>query len=121
MDEKCENYKEMKEKGFLLPFSNIYDARNEQARKCYWEQVKRGLYRYGVDAWWCDSSEPFTPEWSHVERQEPASQYEEYKKTAGEFLGEAHTNDYALYMQGQFMKGREQSRKRMDPISESLI
>ena len=55
MDEKCENYKEMKEKGFLLPFSNIYDARNEQARKCYWEQVKRGLYRYGVDAWWCDS------------------------------------------------------------------
>ena len=24
-------------------------------------------------------------------------QYEEYKKTAGEFLGEAHTNDYALY------------------------
>ena len=50
-----------------------------------------------MDAWWCDSSEPFTPEWSHVERQEPASQYEEYKKTAGEFLGEAHTNDYALY------------------------
>ena len=112
MDEKCENYKEMKEKGFLLPFSNIYDARNEQARKCYWEQVKRGLYRYGVDAWWCDSSEPFTPEWSHVERQEPASQYEEYKKTAGEFLGEAHTNDYALYHARAIYEGQRAEQKK---------
>lgn len=97
MDPKCENHKEMKEKNLLLPFSDIYNARTEQARKCYWEQVKRGLYQYGVDAWWCDSSEPFTPEWSHVERTEPASQYEEYKKTAGEFLGDMHTNDFALY------------------------
>ena len=77
MDPKCENHKEMKEKNLLLPFSDIYDARNEQARKCYWEQAKQGLYQYGVDAWWCDSSEPFTPEWSHTERVEPALQYEE--------------------------------------------
>ena len=97
MDPKCENYKEMKEKGYLLPFSDIYDARNEKARNCYWQQVKRGLYQYGIDAWWCDSSEPFTPEWSHVERPEPAVQYEEYKRTAGEYLGEEHTNDFALY------------------------
>ena len=76
MDPKCENHKEMKEKNLLLPFSDIYNARTEQARKCYWEQAKRGLYQYGVDAWWCDSSEPFTPEWSHTERVEPALQYE---------------------------------------------
>ena len=97
MDQKCENYREMKENGYLLPFSDIYDARNEQARKCYWQQIKRGLYQYGVDAWWCDSSEPFTPEWSHIERIESAVQYEEYKRVAGDYLGEAHTNDFALY------------------------
>lgn len=106
MDPKCENYKEMKEKGYLLPFSDIYDARNEQARKCYWQQVKRGLYQYGVDAWWCDSSEPFTPEWSHIERTEPAIQYEEYKRTAGEYLGEAHTNDFALYHASAIYEGQ---------------
>lgn len=106
MDQKCENYKEMKEKGFLLPFSDIYDARNEQARKCYWQQVKRGLYQYGVDAWWCDSSEPFTPEWSHIERTEPAVQYEEYKHTAGEYFGEEHTNDFALYHAKAIFEGQ---------------
>ncbi len=125
MDQKCENYREMKEKGYLLPFSDIYDARNEQARSCYWQQVKRGLYQYGVDAWWCDSSEPFTPEWSHIERTEPAIQYEEYKRTAGEYLGEAHTNDFALHHARAIFEGQrgetveEGSDKRVFNLTRS--
>lgn len=114
MDPKCENHKEMKEKNLLLPFSDIYDARNEQARKCYWEQAKQGLYQYGVDAWWCDSSEPFTPEWSHTERVEPALQYEEYKRTAGDYLGEEHTNDFALYHARAIYEGQRSEIKGSD-------
>lgn len=114
MDPKCENHKEMKEKNLLLPFSDIYNARTEQARKCYWEQAKRGLYQYGVDAWWCDSSEPFTPEWSHTERVEPALQYEEYKRTAGDYLGEEHTNDFALYHARAIYEGQRSEEKGSD-------
>ena len=114
MDPKCENHKEMKEKNLLLPFSDIYNARTEQARKCYWEQAKRGLYQYGVDAWWCDSSEPFTPEWSHTERVEPALQYEEYKRTAGDYLGEEHTNDFALYHARAVYEGQRSEENGSD-------
>ena len=54
MNKSTENYAEMKEAGTLLPASEIYNALDENARKLYWEQVKRGLLGAGIDAWWCD-------------------------------------------------------------------
>lgn len=71
MNENCENYREFQERNLLLPASDIYNAFSEEARKLYWEQVKRGLFCHGVDAWWCDSSEPFTPEWSRLYKPNP--------------------------------------------------
>jgi alpha-D-xyloside xylohydrolase len=38
----------------------VYDASNPEARKFYWEQVDKGLFKLGVDAWWMDTSEPET-------------------------------------------------------------
>ena len=50
--------KAMTEKGFVLG-RNIYDAFNPAARKMYWDNyVYKNLFIKGVDAWWCDSSEP---------------------------------------------------------------
>ena len=66
MNKSTENYAEMKEAGTLLPASDIYNALDENARKLYWEQVKRGLLGAGIDAWWCDSSEPITVELSLI-------------------------------------------------------
>ncbi len=42
----------------LVPFDS-------DARKLYWKQTRDHLFSKGVDAWWCDSSEPFTPEWNN--------------------------------------------------------
>ena len=36
----------------------FYDAFNPAARKLFWSQVDRELFRKGVDAWWMDASEP---------------------------------------------------------------
>ncbi len=97
MDEKSENYKEFKEKGLLLPGSNAYNVFSENGRKLFWKQVKEGLFCHGIDAWWCDSSEPYTPEWNHKYRPEPAKLYVEYLETTEDHMPAWLTNAYALY------------------------
>jgi len=63
MDPSSPDYQEMsKNPGFLYKNdkkkSLVYDAFNEEARKLYWEQANRGLFSKGIDAWWCDATEP---------------------------------------------------------------
>ncbi len=38
----------------------VYDATSPEARKYYWDQVNRGLFSIGADAWWMDTTEPET-------------------------------------------------------------
>ena len=38
----------------------VYDATSPEARKFYWEQVNKGLFSIGLDAWWMDTTEPET-------------------------------------------------------------
>jgi alpha-D-xyloside xylohydrolase len=38
----------------------LYDATNAEARKFYWDQVNKGLFSIGADAWWMDTNEPET-------------------------------------------------------------
>ena len=97
MDEKSENYKEFKEKKHLLPGSNAYNAFSEDGRELFWKQVREGLFCHGIDAWWCDSSEPFTPEWNHKYRPEPAKLYAEYLDTTKDHMPAWLTNAYGLY------------------------
>ena len=37
---------------------SFYDAYSAGARELFWNQLKEHLYRYGIDAWWMDASEP---------------------------------------------------------------
>lgn len=49
-----------------------YNAFDEKAREVYFQQAKRGLYDQGFDAWWCDSTEPFSgPDWNGEEKGGP--------------------------------------------------
>ncbi len=36
----------------------VYDAYNPQARDIYWNNLNKGLFSKGIDAWWTDSTEP---------------------------------------------------------------
>ena len=65
------NFEEMHARGFLyernlqekirdwvgFPYT-FYDAFNPDARKLFWSQIERELFRKQVDAWWLDASEP---------------------------------------------------------------
>jgi alpha-D-xyloside xylohydrolase len=66
------NYDFMEKKGWFVdkfkfakpPYHTdamaVYDATNPEARKFYWEQVNKGLFSLGADAWWMDTTEPET-------------------------------------------------------------
>ncbi len=66
-----ENFEAMHSRGFLYepnlkeglrdwlghPYT-FYDAFNPDARRLFWEQVRRDLFVKGIDAWWMDATEP---------------------------------------------------------------
>ena len=97
LTEGTENYEEFREKGLLLPGINNYNPLSPEGRKTYWKQAERGLFCYGVDAWWCDNSEPFTPEWNHLVRPENSKSQEEYQEVASKHLPATMTNAYGFY------------------------
>lgn len=97
MDPKCDNFREMKEADLLLPGTNVYDAFSPEGRALYWQQVQRGLAAEGVENWWCDSSEPITPEWEAEIEPLPHEKYENYLKTASDSLYTDKGNTFGLY------------------------
>ncbi len=61
--DRNENRTEMLQKGCMLPNQANYNAFLPEARALYWKQASEGLFRYGIDAWWCDCTEPFEADW----------------------------------------------------------
>lgn len=68
-----EHYKEFEQNGWMYTkavedsirdwvgpgyIGSFYDAYSAGARKLFWSQIKEHLYKYGIDAWWMDASEP---------------------------------------------------------------
>lgn len=59
-------YKEFADKKMLLNFdtwppksgAKPYDPYNPVARDIYWDYLNKGVFTYGTDGWWLDSSEP---------------------------------------------------------------
>jgi alpha-D-xyloside xylohydrolase len=95
--------REMREHGFLLGDNATYNAFDPAARVLYWRQAYEGLFKYGIDAWWCDASEPFEPDWCGMVKPEPwqrAVINSEYAKT---YLDPASINAYSLlHSQGMY-------------------
>ena len=90
-----EDYAQFFEKNLLLPASDLYNAFNADARKLYWEQTRRGLFSQGIKAFWCDSCEPFCPEWTE-EEPEPGALFDSYIQESSRFIPRDRINAYAL-------------------------
>ncbi len=97
MSEGTENNREFKERGLLLPGMSIYNAFSQEARDLYWSQVERALYSEGVDSWWCDSSEPITPEWEHSIEPADSDKYFEFKENAANIMPLEKANAFSKY------------------------
>jgi alpha-D-xyloside xylohydrolase len=109
MDSSTENYKEFLEKGLLLNDLSTYDAFHPEGRKVYFKQLEEELFSAGVDAWWCDSTEPFSgPDWKGSLKKEPWERFllvgEEHKK----YLDPTKANLYAeVHAKGIYENQRE--------------
>lgn len=113
VDEKCENYKELNDLSLLLPGTNIVDAYCEEGRKVYWQQADRGLASNGVESWWCDSSEPLTPEWESVIEPNPEEKYRRFVECCRDSLYIEKGNAYGMYhAKGMYEGSREQYPNR---------
>ena len=121
MDESSDNYKEFLEQKLLLPAINIYDAFEPKARQLYWKQVEEGLYSKGVDAWWCDASEPFTPEFVQHEKPEPSRMYQEFCEESSKYLQTEYGNIYGLMHSQAIYEGQRSvsSEKRVVNLTRS--
>ena len=97
MSRDSENFKEMAKAKCNLPQSEIYDAYRQEARELYWQQAYQGLFVHGIDAWWCDSSEPFTPEWNEQVRPEPDQNYLAFYNVLSQYSDPQYSNAYALF------------------------
>ena len=117
----CPDYEEFRKEGLLFPNSNIYDAFSGEGRKLYWQQAEKGLFRHGVDAWWCDSSEPVTPEWERLCRPPAPESYRTFVEEAGKLMPADKANAYGLYHARGIYEGQrgESEEKRVVNLTRS--
>lgn len=115
------NWQEMYEQGFLLGEQATYDAFNPAARACYWKQANEGLFSYGLDAWWCDCTEPFQADWKGAVRPGPAEQMRIDTEEAKTFLDPEFINAYSLFHSEGIYQGQRAvtSDKRVVNLTRS--
>lgn len=78
------DYDEFSDKSLMIETDDCYNAFSPEARDLYWNQVSKSLFKHGVDAWWCDNSEPYTPEWNRIVRACEGRAYEEFVSAASD-------------------------------------
>lgn len=82
--------------GKLLGNDFTYDAFDPDARAMFWNQAERGLFANGVDAWWCDCSEPFEADWTGSDRPSDEERWRVNVEMAERYLGPQWANAYSL-------------------------
>lgn len=117
---ESEDRVELREAGHLLGDGSMVNAYDPAARAMYWKQAYEGLFQYGVDGWWCDSSEPYDAVWGGRER---APLPERMAKSVGEFkkyLDDGVLNVYSLHhSMGMYENQRACSDKRVVNLTRS--
>ena len=92
----CPNQREMQEHDAMLGNQSTYNAFDPKACQLYWDQAHRGLFVHGVDAWWCDCTEPFEADWSGAQKPEPEERMRINTEAAATYLDRTQINTYSL-------------------------
>lgn len=108
-----ENEIELKKSGGFFPNSDTYNAFDEKARDLYWKQANDGYFKYGVDAWWTDCSEPFCPDWVGEIQLPPALKYQKVIEAYKQIGNDEYANAYPLlHAKGIYENQRECSEQK---------
>ncbi|MGB8648501.1 MAG: glycoside hydrolase family 31 protein [Anaerolineae bacterium] len=100
------DWSELHAHGFLLGNQATYDAFNPAARACYWEQANAGLFAQGIDAWWCDCTEPFEADWQGACKPEPEERMRINVQEAKNYMDPELINAYSLLHSRGIYKGQ---------------
>ena len=117
-----ENQKELLEAGHLLGNRSTYNAFSKAARDMYWNQAKEGIFRHGVDAWWCDCTEPFEADWiGFTQRPVPHRRAEIATNAAKTYLDGGEWMAYSLCHSRGIYEGQrgETEEKRVVNLTRS--
>lgn len=111
---------ELKEVGGLLPDQMNYNPFSKVGRETYWKQAVEGIFKYGIDAWWCDASEPYAADWKDEVKPDPwkriGTNTDEFKK----YIDPEYINSYTLKHAQTIYEGqREASDKRVVNLTRS--
>ena len=114
MNEGTDDWREFAGAGKLLNDLSTYDAFDPEARDMYWRQAKAELFSGGFDAWWCDSTEPFTgPDWGGAVKRPEAERFELVGGEHKRFLDPAQANLYAVaHARGIYEHQRRETQAR---------
>lgn len=121
MHPASENCVEMKTQGCLLANQATYDAFQEKARNLYWKQVNDGLFTHGVDAWWCDCTEPFEADWKGAHKPEPEERALINTYEAKKYIDPQFINAYSLLHSKGIFEGQRNvtDQKRVVNLTRS--
>ena len=105
----------------MLGNQSTYDAFSQKAREVYWAQAERGLFASGVDAWWCDCTEPFEADWSGETKPEPDARLLLNTEASKKYLDHAQINSYSLLHSQGIYEGQRcaTSEKRVVNLTRS--
>lgn len=95
MRQGCADNLEFAQAGKLLCNLSTYDAFDPQARALYWKQCENELFP-AADGWWCDSTEPFTPDWNGEKKLPDEKRYALAGDFFHQYLDARQANLYAL-------------------------
>ncbi len=117
----CADQQELLERDLMLGNQSTYDAFLPEARECYWEQAERGLFAHGVDAWWCDCTEPFEADWSGAVKPEPHTRLAINTQQSKLYLDPGAINAYSLLHSQGIYDGQRRSNpdKRVINLTRS--
>lgn len=116
-----DNWREMRDQGYLLGNQSTYDAFNDKARALYWKQANEGLFSYGIDAWWTDCTEPFQADWNGAFKPEPEERLRINTGEAKRYLDPEYINAYSLLHSQGIYEGQRQTNpdKRIVNLTRS--
>jgi alpha-D-xyloside xylohydrolase len=117
----CPNQRELLGNGLMLGNQSTYDAFNADARTCYWKQAQEGLFDHGLDAWWCDCTEPFEADWAGAVKPEAHQRLMINTRQSKLYIDAAEINAYSLlHSQGVYEGQRSVSKaKRVVNLTRS--
>lgn len=90
------NWQEFREHNCLLGNQATYNAFSAEGRALYWRQANDGLFSHGIDAWWCDCTEPFEADWQGAVKPEPEERLRINTEEAKRYLDPEFINAYSL-------------------------